>query len=208
MIDVRSHRPGPGRPPGTDSSDTRRRVLRAACRCFAESGYGPSTNSQIAELAGVTAGSVHYHFRTKHHLFEAVCEDVYGTFHARMEGVLAGSKPVSGLLRAVLTESMRINHEAPELAGFVATAPVDAARHPELAPAFVRQSAAMFEQLTAAVVRGQEGGDISPDLLPARVVALIFAIANGFAHAAVGNDPAEMDEMNALFDRMLLVPDP
>ena len=201
-------RPGPGRPAGADSVDTRHRMLIAACRCFAQYGYGPATNNLIAELAGVTAGSLHYHFGSKSKLFDAVCEYVYGKIVARSVEALAGPHSVRGLLRAVLAESMRINHESPELAGFVATAPIDARRHPELTQAFAKQAAMMITMLSDAVKGGQDAGLIPVDLDPVAVAGMISAIVDGFAHAAAATDVTAMDRMNDLFDSLLLEPDP
>lgn len=197
-------KPGPGRPAGIDSVDTRQRVIDAACRCFAQYGYGPTTNNQIAEMAGVTAGAVYYHFGTKNKLFEAVLDDVHGKVLARLAQAMVGQHSVSGLLRTVLAESMRINHESPELAAFVASAPIDSRRHPELGDAFAKERDAMIGELIGAVSRGQDGGLIPADLDPARVSYLIVAIADGFAHAAAAATPAAMDQLTALFDTLLL----
>lgn len=206
MSKARVTRSGPGRPAGVDSLETRQRVIDAACRCFAQNGYGPATNTLIAEVAGVTAGSVYYHFGTKHKLFESVCDDVYGQIVTRSVQAMAGPHSVPGLLRAVLIEAMRINHESPELAAFVASAPVDARRHPELAPAFEKQAAVMTEALTHAVTVGQSGGRISADLDAAQIAVMISAVLDGFAHAAVVHDAAEMDRMVRQFDELILGP--
>ncbi|PQM46601.1 TetR/AcrR family transcriptional regulator [Mycobacterium talmoniae] len=204
MTDAKT-KPGPGRPAGPDSGDTRQRVIDAACRCFAQHGYGPATNSLIAELADVTAGAVYYHFGTKSQLFDAVCEDVYGKIIARSTtAVMASPRSVRGLLRAVLDESMRINHESPELAGFVATAPIDARRHPELTEAFVKQATRMTETLATAVRHGQDHGLIPPDRDPVDVAHLISAIVDGFAHAAAATDPVAMDALTEAFESLLL----
>ncbi len=179
-------------------------MTEAACRCFAQYGYGPATNNLIAEMAGVTAGSVYYHFGTKRRLFSVVCDEVYGKIIDRAAAAMAGAHSVPGLLAAVLTESMRINHESPELADFVAAAPVDARRHPELGEAYAAQATRMAEAVMAAVVRGQQGGLIPADLEPGRVATLIGAIVTGFAHAAVSSDPDGMDGMTALFQTLVL----
>ncbi|MEZ0362370.1 TetR/AcrR family transcriptional regulator [Mycobacterium sp. pUA109] len=197
---------GPGRPAGTDSGDTRQRVIDAACQCFAQHGYGPTTNNLIAKIAGVTAGSVYYHFGTKSKLFEAVCEDVYGKIIARTARALAGPHSVSGLLRVVLDESMRINHESPDLAGFVAAAPIDARRHPELADAFAAQAVRVTETLTLAVREGQRGGLIPADHDPVQVAHVVNAIIAGFAELSAGRDPAAMDAITELFEALLLDP--
>lgn len=207
MSEVTNTRTGPGRPAGADSVDTRHRMLVAACRCFAQYGYGPATNNLIAETAGVTAGSLHYHFGSKSKLFDAVCEYVYGKIIERSMEALTGPYSVRGLLRAVLGESLRINRESPELAGFVATAPIDARRHPELTEPFERQATMMIRTLSDAVKDGQRAGLVRTDLDPVAVAAMISAIVDGFAHAAVSVDAAEMDRMNDLFDELLLDPD-
>ncbi|MGV0741329.1 TetR/AcrR family transcriptional regulator [Mycolicibacterium sp. XJ870] len=204
MSETKAVRSGPGRPAGIDSVDTRQRVIDAACQCFAQFGYGPATNSQIAEIAGVTAGAVYYHFGTKNKLFEAVCNDVYGKILTRSAKVMVGPHSVHGLLRAVLDESMRINHESPELAGFVATAPIDARRHPELTEAFAKQGVRMTDALAQAVTDGQKGGLIPGDLDAVQVARVIGAIVDGFAHAAAAADPGEMDSLNRLFENLLL----
>ena len=179
-------------------------MIAAACRCFAQYGYGPATTGQIAELAGVTAGSVHYHFGSKVNLFAAVCDDVYGKIIARATVAMSPALSVRGLLQAVLSESMRINHDLPDLAGFVAAAPVDARRHPELAEAFASQGTRMVESLTEAVRRGQDSGLIPAAEDAVQIARMISAIVDGFARAAAAADPAEMDAMNRLFETLLL----
>lgn len=195
---------GPGRPAGIDSGDTRQRVVDAACRCFAQYGYGPATNNLIAEMAGVTAGSVYYHFGTKSKLFEAVCADVYGKILADAAPAMAGPRSMEELLHAALTESIRINREHPELAGFVATAPIDARRHQELSQGYARQGARMTDALARSVVEGQRGGRISSEYDPVQVARVIAAIVDGFAHAAAVTEPDEMDGVNRLFETLLL----
>ncbi|AYF75478.1 TetR/AcrR family transcriptional regulator [Nocardia yunnanensis] len=204
MTERKAGKSGPGRPAGSDSIDTRQRVLDAAIRCFAQSGYGPATNSAIAEIAGVTAGSVFYHFGTKSKLFEAVCAEVYGRIIERSSVAISGALSVRELLRAVLSVSARLNHEHPELAGFVVTAPIDARRHKELSEGFAAVSTRMIEGLTEAVGRGQEAGQIPDDLDPVLVARLILAVVDGFAHAAAATDPVALDTLDALFERLLL----
>ncbi|OCB12533.1 TetR family transcriptional regulator [Mycolicibacterium porcinum] len=204
MSATKTVKTGPGRPAGIDSGDTRQRVIDAACRCFAQFGYGPATNNQIAEMAGVTAGSVYYHFGTKNKLFEAVCDDVYGKILASAAPAMAGPRSMEELLRAALTESIRINREFPELAGFVATAPIDARRHQELIAGYARQGARMTDALARSVVEGQRAGLISVEYDPVQVARVIGAIVDGFAHAAAVTEPEEMDGVNRLFESLLL----
>ncbi|WP_067721332.1 TetR/AcrR family transcriptional regulator [Nocardia yamanashiensis] len=204
MTQSKQARSGPGRPAGTDSTDTRARVIEAAIQCFARYGYGPATNSQIAAEAGVTAGAVFYHFGTKRQLFETVCTDVYGRIIDNTHQHLTEPLSVRGLLRALLESSMRINHQYPELAGFVATAPIDARRYPELSEPFSAVSERMTEGLSDAVRLGQSAGLIPADLDPREVARLVSAVVDGFAHAAAATDPIAMDRLTELFETLLL----
>src|SRR5581483_11470482 len=62
-----------GRPKGGDSDATRERIVASACACFGQRGYGPTTNQDIAEGAGVTSAAIYQYFDSKKALYvEAV----------------------------------------------------------------------------------------------------------------------------------------
>ncbi|MGW2046763.1 TetR/AcrR family transcriptional regulator [Streptomyces sp. NPDC001858] len=63
-----------GRPPRTESADTRARILTAAREEFSERGYEKTTVRGIAKAAGVDAALVHHYFGTKEQVFEAAVE--------------------------------------------------------------------------------------------------------------------------------------
>ena len=68
---------GPGRPrrrDGATPDDLRDRLLDMAVTLFARDGVGPTTLAAIAREAGVTAPMVHYHFKTRDQLLDAVVE--------------------------------------------------------------------------------------------------------------------------------------
>ena len=72
--------PGPGKmyqPKTTPKSfRTRRRILDAAMRLFAERGYHASSNADVAEAAGLTRGAMLYHFPTREDLVEAAIDHI------------------------------------------------------------------------------------------------------------------------------------
>jgi AcrR family transcriptional regulator len=195
---------GPGRPLGSEGAVTRKRIIESARRCFSQYGYGPATNSIIAEAAGVTTGAVHYHCGTKDRLFDAVCEDVYSQIMAQTSGAVSQPMSVTDLLRTLLRDSLRINRECPELASFVATAPIEARRYPELTAAFAKYPKAVNEGVVKAVKLGQKAGLI-PEALDARQIALlIYTVGMGFDHVAAETDPDTTDSLNQLFDELVL----
>ncbi|MGW0861492.1 TetR/AcrR family transcriptional regulator [Streptomyces sp. NPDC002611] len=60
-----------GRPPRTESADTRDRILTTARDEFSERGYEKTSVRGIAKAAGVDPALVHHYFGTKEQVFEA-----------------------------------------------------------------------------------------------------------------------------------------
>src|SRR5579872_610372 len=55
---------------------TRKRILDAAMKLFAERGYHASSNADVAEAAGLTRGAMLYHFPTREDLVEAAIDHI------------------------------------------------------------------------------------------------------------------------------------
>jgi len=75
-------------------------ILDAAERVFAEAGYQGAAMREIAERAGVAQGLIHYHFKTKENLFEAMVARRSGQINER---------------RAALVEDLFAQAERPRL---------------------------------------------------------------------------------------------
>src|SRR5437016_5521869 len=78
-------------PTKAEQSDTTRRALVAAARrLFAERGYAETPTGAVVEAAGVTRGALYHHFRDKTALFRAVYEDLEGEVVARVVAGIEG----------------------------------------------------------------------------------------------------------------------
>ncbi len=196
-------RPGPGRPAGADSAQTRARAIEAARRFFADRGYAPATNKLIADAAGVTSGALYYHFGSKSELFAAVCDDSYEAIYERFAGDLNEPADIRGLLHQLLESSLRLNREHPSLAGFVATAPLEARRHPELVDAIDRHVKRRTAVIAERVRAGQDAGLISADLDTERVASVVGLVLHGFADAAADVTPDELEAQVRLFEELI-----
>ncbi|MFD4957525.1 TetR family transcriptional regulator [Microbacterium sp. NPDC058389] len=75
----------------TKSERTRARLRDIALRSFRERGYDATTIRLIAEEAGVSVGTTHYHFATKNHLVQELYLDVQEKHRAAAEPALAAS---------------------------------------------------------------------------------------------------------------------
>ncbi|RJL27250.1 TetR/AcrR family transcriptional regulator [Bailinhaonella thermotolerans] len=68
------------------TQESRRRLVTAAAELFAEKGYRQTSFIDIAERAGISRGSIPWHFGNKPGLLEAVVDD-------QLQAVLAGFGP-------------------------------------------------------------------------------------------------------------------
>jgi len=81
-------------------------ILDAAERVFAVSGYQGAAMRAIAEEAGVAQGLIHYHFKTKENLFEAMAARRSGQINERRAALLEdlfaqGTPPLEAIVEAL-----------------------------------------------------------------------------------------------------------
>ncbi|KRA23414.1 TetR family transcriptional regulator [Microbacterium sp. Root61] len=87
--------------PSSKSERTRALLSAIAVRSFRERGYEETTIRLIAEEAGVSVGTTHYHFPTKNHLVQELYLDVQQAHRAAAEPLLAGESDLIERLRIV-----------------------------------------------------------------------------------------------------------
>ena len=71
------------------TAETRRRILDAVVESIAELGFQRTTATEIAKRAGVTWGAVQHHFGAKGGILEAVLEDTFERFEAKVGDIPA-----------------------------------------------------------------------------------------------------------------------
>jgi TetR/AcrR family transcriptional regulator len=77
---------------GAERPDARKRLLDAAVHLFSAQGVAGTTVAEIAARVGVTSAMVHYYFKTKDQLLDAVVEEkLIGEFIAFVAGGLDGN---------------------------------------------------------------------------------------------------------------------
>ena len=195
-----------GRPPATDSADTRKRILDSARIAFALKGYGASTNRSLAADVGVTAGAIYHYFGSKLDLYLAVHDDVQRTINARYEEALAAPATFRTKLDAVLDVSHELNEEDPTLAQFLGAVRVDMRRHPELAKALKRATKVRGRFFDRIVDEGVASGEIAPADREAMAVLLTTLLVGLTDSASNSSDRHQVavDAIKALFDGKLL----
>ena len=85
---------GPGRPTSTSGLYAREKLLEAATELFAKRGVAATTFAMIAEQADLTPAMLHYYFRDREQLLDAVVEERLAPLIAGVWGpVAAGEGP-------------------------------------------------------------------------------------------------------------------
>jgi AcrR family transcriptional regulator len=79
------------------------RLARSAFELFADSGFANVNLDQIAARAGVTKGSLYWHYRNKKELILAACDHYYCQWQTDVERALArGASPLERLRLALV----------------------------------------------------------------------------------------------------------
>jgi TetR/AcrR family fatty acid metabolism transcriptional regulator len=94
----------------------RERIIAAAAKFFGDKGYHDTTTAEIAESAGVAAGTIYIYFSSKEELLVAVFEEFLGRHMQRLrEGVERETTPRDKLMR-LLTLGLELMQDNPDSA--------------------------------------------------------------------------------------------
>lgn len=89
------------------SPDRRRELLDTAAEVFAAQGYNATTVRQIADAAGMLAGSLYYHFDSKESMVDEILATFLDELWAGYDAVLAADLEPRETIEALVTESFR-----------------------------------------------------------------------------------------------------
>ena len=85
------------------------RIVEAARALFIEKGYADASMSDIAAAAGINRSTLHYYFRTKDRLFQAIFADIVREIFPRITGHFWRRRPpLWERLNAVIDEYMAL----------------------------------------------------------------------------------------------------
>lgn len=70
------------------------RIIQAAKQVFIEKGYTKAGMSDIAARVGINRPGLHYYFRTKEKMFEAVFADIVLSFIPSVHNIILQDKPI------------------------------------------------------------------------------------------------------------------
>ena len=175
--------PSPGSAPAGHGSsrrragDKRERILRAAVKVFAKSGFHATRVSEVAKAAGVADGTIYLYFKSKDELLVSLFEDRVERLLAFMREELPKLDSAPDKLRRVIEMQLGLLEGERDLA--------------EVITVILRQSTKLMKEYAAPrfteyldaiariVAEGQAQGDFRSDVSPHLVARSLFGALDG-----------------------------
>lgn len=175
----------PASPSSDPAVETEARILEAARRVFLRRGTAGARMQEIADEAGVNKALLHYYFRSKEKLSEAVFLGALRTLLPQMLIVLASDLPLRDKLEQVVAAELDMLAANPSLPGYVLS---EFQHHPERIGRLVADAVpdGGMRQATLATLQRQldaeaEAGRLRParaeDFLVTLMALLVFPFA-------------------------------
>jgi TetR/AcrR family transcriptional regulator len=169
------------------TEETEQRILDAAHAVFVRSGTAGARTLEIAKEAGVNPALLHYYFRSKERLAEAVFRRAAGQLLPAVIRILASDATLENKVEQVVQVELEFLSKAPYLPAYILS---ELAHHPDRAPQLIAavtgevpvalgtQVHAVLAKQIEARVRERTMHPISPDQFAVNLLALcVFPFA-------------------------------
>ncbi len=95
------------------------KIIEAAKATFLKKGFKDTNMSDIAAEVGLTRPAMHYYFRTKERLFQAVFGDILMSFLPKISGIITSDVPLEEKIGSIADAYLAILKEDPQLPMFL-----------------------------------------------------------------------------------------
>ena len=86
----------------TENIETR--IIEAAKQEFIEKGFEQTSMSDIAAVVGINRPTLHYYFRTKDKMFQAVFASIVSNFLPHIDAIFSQDKPFEKKLEEIMLQ--------------------------------------------------------------------------------------------------------
>jgi TetR/AcrR family transcriptional regulator len=179
--------------------DTEQRILEAARVVFTRRGTAGARMQEIAAEAGVNQALLHYYFRSKERLAEAVFRQVAGRVVPTVLGLFGSELPIEAKVEQIVAAYVDAFSRSPFLPGYILS---ELHHHPERATQLFTSAAGgapdqiagtILGKLRAQIGEGVKGGSIRP-IAPEQFMVNLLSLcifpfaARPFLSVALGLD--------------------
>lgn len=178
-------------PPGRSNArgaGTRARILSAAVACLGEGGIDDVRIARVAERAGISTASVHYHFDTRESLLAAAIEASFEVAGDVRTSAKYGSGSALERLHRKVEASLPLDARRRREWELWVELWLRAVREPELRATSAEVYAQLHRGIRALIAEGTESGEFGvedPDAAAERILAAI----DGYGLRVMLEDP-------------------
>ncbi len=98
---------------------TEKRILEAAKTVFHKKGFDGARMQEIADEAGINKALLHYYFRSKENLFDAVFSDAFTEFFRRLFSLISDTIPLDEKIRYICNDYITFMQQNPFIPVFI-----------------------------------------------------------------------------------------
>ncbi len=187
---------------------TEKAILEAAKKVFLDKGFDGARMQEIADKAGINKALLHYYFRSKDKLFDAIFEDAFMQFFPNISQIFLSDLPFQEKIRAFVSHYTDMLVNNPHLPIFIMR---ELQRAPEKIISMLKKSGINPEATAASLQREVGEGKIVSIPLPHLIVNMIGLcvfpfIGRPIIQGFIFNNNAE-DYNKFLLERKTLVAD-
>lgn len=103
----------------TKKDNTEERILEAAKDVFVSKGMEGARMQEIADKAGINKALLHYYFRTKERLFEAILSEIIKVAFPKLSGILQSDKSIVTKIEEVVDAYIDLLIRHPFIPAFI-----------------------------------------------------------------------------------------
>lgn len=183
---------------------TKKAILVAAVELFGTHGFEKTSIAQLAKAAGIGKGTVYSYFKTKQDLLLAFCEDELEYIHEQLNLRTNRNAPVLEQLMTVFMAEFEYVTRNPEFGRLYMQEMVFPRRL--LAEQHKDQENMFFDMIFPILRKGQERGEIRPELellhLCGHFFALYLLLLHAWYSCFIDTEEAE-EALKTLFSQAL-----
>lgn len=161
-----------------NEKNTEEIILDAAKKVFLHRGFDGARMQEIADEAGINKALLHYYFRSKEKLFDAIFVTAFSQFLPRVSETMMSEKPFFEKIQIFVGHYVQMLMENPHLPVFILN---ELSRNPERIVSFFKTAGVSPEILGKEIQKNVKAGIIRPIDPRSLVVNLISLCAFPFA---------------------------
>ena len=189
---------------GSDSTETRASILRAARAVINERGYEAATFQAIAQRAGFSRPTMHYYFHTKEQVYDCLQQEAYSI----VSDCIAQARRENTLLKQLATfvaAAQRMDLADGSMMRFIIASRLELHRNPALRGGTTPAAEAVGAFYGWMVDDAIRRGELPDDIDAAAVVNMLFAMFWGMGFfAGFVHEPADIMAIAKQLHRMFV----